>query len=449
MNHFPVRPVVGPAHLWTLQAPREIQLDNGARLWLYDLPGQHVISAQVVIDAPLSCEPAPVEGCATIAVQASDEGSLPHPGPLLAEAVEDIGALFSGNARQSSTVCRMEVPVTQLKPALKLLAEIVTLPTFETTDIDRHRSLRLAEIEQMLARSSALAMLGFQKAIFDNSCRVGRPAGGRISTVSAIRRDDVAAFHDRWWRPGGATIILAGDLPADTAKLAENAFGSWAPGQEQPRHEITVKNPAAPVVWVIDRPGSVQADLRIGAFGPDRLHPQWAALQVASCAIGGSFGSRLNRVLREELGFTYGAGAGFRPLASHGSFVMQASCRTEVAVPAALAAVDLLTVADEPFTSDEVLDAKTFLLGIAPLRFQTAAAIADEASVLAGSGLESSWFNEQQAKISAVSASQASEAFIDTVRPEKLSLVLCGDAEQLIADFEAQGLSAEAVVIEG
>ena len=97
MNHSSVRPQVRPAHVWTLQSPTEIRLDNGARLWLYQLPGQYVISAQVVMDAPLSCEPAAVEGCATIAVRSSDEGSMLHPGSRLAEAVEDIGAIYVGS----------------------------------------------------------------------------------------------------------------------------------------------------------------------------------------------------------------------------------------------------------------------------------------------------------------------------------------------------------------
>ena len=104
---------------------------------------------------------------------------------------------------------------------------------------------------------------------------------------------------------------------------------------------------------------------------------------------------------------------------------------------------------DEPFTATEALDARTFLLGIAPLRFQTADAIADEASVLAGTGLPASWFNDQQAQIAAVSADQASAAFSAAVRPERLSVVLCGDADQLLTGLEAQGLAAEVVTIDG
>ncbi|WIY83788.1 pitrilysin family protein [Propionimicrobium sp. PCR01-08-3] len=449
MTAAPVRPIVGQAHPWSLTEPTEIALDNGARLWLYDLPGQYVISTQVVLDAPLSCEPAAKEGCATIAVNASDEGTLPHPGTALAEAVEDIGALYSGTARQSSTVCRMEAAATQLGPALRLLAEIITRPAYDTADIERHRALRLAEIEQTLARSSSVAQLGFQDAIFGRGTRVGRPAAGRVASVQAITRDDVAEFHDRWWRPDRATIIIAGELPAGVADLASDAFGGWAATGEKAEHETTGRNPQTPVIWVIDRPDAVQADLRIGSFGPDRRDPTWAALQVGACAIGGSFGSRVNRVLREERGYTYGAYAGFRPLRNAGSFVLQTSCRTEVSAAAARAAVDLLRVADAPFTDAEIVDAKNFLLGIAPLRFQTADAIADEASVLAGTGLAASWFNQQQAEIAAISAEQATSAFAGTVRPDQLSIVVCGDAEQLLDDLDAQGLAAEVVTIEG
>ena len=76
-------------------------------------------------------------------------------------------------------------------------------------------------------------------------------------------------------------------------------------------------------------------------------------------------------------------------------------------------------------------------------------AIADEASVLAGTGLPASWFNDQQAQIAAVSADQASAAFSAAVRPERLSVVLCGDADQLLTGLEAQGLAAEVVTIDG
>lgn len=437
------RPNVGSAQPWHFPEPVELSLDNGARVWLYDLPGQHVLSCQVVLDAPVSLEPAALEGVATIAVRTSDEGSQRHPGAELAERLEDQGATYSGAATQSATIARMEVPSSRLAPALDVLAEIVTRPAFDPADVQRHVALRLAEIEQAMVRSSQLAALGFQRAVFDREVRVGRPTAGRAETVAAIKAADVADFHRAWWRPDGATIVLAGALPPAAHQLLASSFGDWTPGGAAVTHELTRPNPASPVVWVIDRPEAVQADIQIGGLAPDRNDPRWASLDVAACAMGGSFGSRLNRVLREELGYTYGAHADFRPLRHAGSFAMRTSSRTEVAAAAVRQALELLQISTDPFTGAEIEDARSFLLGIAPLHFQTAEVIADQAAAMAAAGMRPDWVNTHQSRVATVTADQATAAFAEVVRPEALGVVLCGNAEQLVPALAAEGLSAE------
>ncbi len=442
------RPGVADPATWFFPEARELQLDNGARVWLYDMPSQHVISAQVVMDIPLDAEPAALEGVATVAVRASDEGSQDHPGASLAEAIEDLGAVYGGRAGQSATTTQLEVPATRLAPALDLLAEIITRPAFDEPDIERHVALRLAEVEQALVRSSSLAQLAFQAAVFDTRLRSGRPTAGRRATVAAITPDAVRDFHDQWWRPQRATIILAGALPTNAAELVETAFGGWQSNEQRPAHTAPQPNPDAPMVRLVDRPGSVQADLRIGMLSPDRHDPRWAALEVAASAVGGSFGSRLNRVLREERGYTYGAHAAFRPLRGAGTFVVNTSCRTEVAAAATAEALNLLEVAADPLSRAEVDDARTYLLGIAPLHFQTADTIADQAATLAGAGMHAGWVNEHQARVSRTTTLEASEGFTQVVQPELINIVLCGDAERLLPDLADFGLDAEVVEVD-
>ncbi len=445
MSRLLPRPQVSPAQPWRFPEPVELDLPNGARVWLYDLPGQHVLSCQVVLDAPVSLEAPELEGLATIAVRTSDEGSELHPGAELAELLEDQGATYSGAATQSATIARMEVPDSRLTPALDVLAEIVTRPAFASADVERHVALRLAEIEQAMVRSSQLTALGFQRAVFDRAIRVGRPTAGRAGTVAAITPDAVAAFHRDWWRPDGATIVLAGELPADAHQQLAAAFADWTPGAGRVTHQQTRANPQAPVVWVIDRPESVQADIQIGALAPDRHDPRWAALDVAACAMGGSFGSRLNRVLREELGYTYGAHADFRPLRSGGTFAVRTSCRTEVAAAAVRQALDLLAISDDPFTAAEIADARTYLLGIAPLHFQTAEVIADQAAAMVAAGMRPDWVNQHQARVAEITADQANAAFAEVVVPRQLGVVLCGDAAALVDALAAEGLAAEVI----
>lgn len=448
MSKLLPRPGVAAAHPWSFPEPREIFLGNGARVWLYDLPGQHVISGQVVLDVPVNNEPPALEGLATITVRTSDEGSLDHPGSLLAELVEDLGATYCGSATQSATTCTIEVPSTRLAACLELFAEIIMRPAHEAADVERHVALRLAEIRQAMVRSSSLVQLAFQKAIFDPATRMGRPTAGHASSVAAITPQAVAGFHRRWWRPDAATIILAGALPPDADELVAAAFGGWQPSGEQTEHLPGIPNPAGPMIWVVDRPGSVQADIQIGTLGPNRLDHRWAGLEVAACAIGGSFGSRLNAALREERGYTYGAHAGFRPMRTTSLFTVRTSCRTDVAAAATAEALRLLDVATDPLTQAEVDDARAYLLGVAPLHFQTAITIADQAASLAEAGMPPDWVNLHQQRVAAITPQQASRSFAEAVRREELSVVLCGDASHLIGDLAAAGLDATVVEVE-
>ncbi|GAA2178285.1 pitrilysin family protein [Brooklawnia cerclae] len=448
MNTSQPRPEVRPARQWRFPEPRVSELINGISLWLFDMPSQHVISSQVVLDAPVSLEPSGHEGVGTITVSASDEGSRTHPGALLAELLEDQGAVYGGIATQSGTICQLDVPSPRLLPALDLLAEMIREPAFDPGDVERLVALRLAEIEQSVVRSTTAVQLAFQQTVFDPASRSGRPTSGRQADVTRITADDALAFHRLWWQPTGATIILAGALPPGIDAQVAARFGDWQPSGTAVHHEPARPNPGAPAIRVVDRPGAVQADIQIGAFGPDRNDPNWAALEVAACAMGGSFGSRLNRVLREELGYTYGAHAGFRPLRSGGSFSMRTSSRTEVAAEAVREALRLLDLEREPFVPDEIADARTYLLGIAPLQFQTADAIAAQAGILAAAGMSPDWVNAHQERVSGITAEQANASFIGTVRPEALSVVVCGDAERLVPGLAQAGLTADVVELD-
>src|SRR4029434_7958100 len=144
--------------------------------------------------------------------------------------------------------------------------------------------------------------------------------------------------------------------------------------------------PAPRRTLLVDRPGAVQADVRLRGFGIYRLDPRRSSGSISSVALGGAFLSRLNAVLREEKGYTYGVRMNFGPLRTGGSFAVQGSFRTEVVVEALAITRELIKVDDAAFTSQEVDDAVAFFTGVSPLRYATAEGVADQAAtqVLAG-----------------------------------------------------------------
>jgi len=192
---------------------------------------------------------------------------------------------------------------------------------------------------------------------------------------------------------------------------------------------------------LIDRPGAVQADVRFGSFGIDRLDPRWSAISVASYTMGGAFLSRLNAVLREVKGYTYGVRMNFGPLRTGGSFAVQGSFRTEVLVDALATTRDLINVDTTPFTDQEVSDAVAFFTGVSPLRYATADGVADQAATQALAGLPDDYVDRSLALLRSVTPESATEAYRSVVHPDDLTLVVVGDAERLADPLRASGFA--------
>ncbi len=379
------QPPVGPPGSWSFPTARRSRLSNGIDLLVFPLPGQQVIATHLVLDLPLNAEERTREGVATICARVLDEGTLVHNGEEFPELLETEGAGFGVEVSLAGLQTVLDVPTSHLDRALELFAEAVTQPALADGDTERHVQLRLAEIEQAQANPAQAATLAFRETVFNPDSRASRMNGGNPGTVAGLTPDDVRAFHRERFGPAGATVIMAGDFTSDPQALAEKYFGSWHnPGQQAAPYVVPTAGPRR--VIVIDRPGAVQADVRFGGFGIDRLDPRWSAVSVASYAVGGAFLSRLNAVLREDKGYTYGVRMSFGPLRGAGSFAVQGSFRTDVVVDALSLTRDLIDLEGAPITGAEVADAVNYFTGVSPLRYATADGVADQAAtqVLAG-----------------------------------------------------------------
>jgi zinc protease len=440
MREFLPRPAIAPAVVWAFPAPQRTQLSNDIPVMIFDLPGQHVISAHLVLDLPLNAEPRDTEGVATICARTLDEGTLRHNGEEFAELLETEGAGFGVDLSLSGTQIILDVPASHLDRALALFAEAVVEPSLADRDVNRHVQLRLAEIEQAQANPAQAASIAFRAAIFEQAKRAARMNGGESQTVSNVTPEAVGAFHRDHFGPAGATLILAGDFADDPIAAAERSLGSW---RNDDQHKVMIEEPVpAPRRTVlIDRPGAVQADVRFGSFGIDRLDPRWAPISIASYAMGGAFLSRLNAVLREEKGYTYGVRMNFGPLRTGGSFAVQGSFRTEVVVEALAITRDLIKVDRAPFTIQEVNDAVAFFTGVSPLRYATADGVADQAATQVLAGLPDDYVDRSLALLRSVTPDAATEAYQSVVYPDELTLVVVGDAERLADPIQALGFT--------
>ncbi len=422
------RPTVPAPLPWSFPLPATTTYDNGLALWAYHLPGQYVLSCTLVLELPINAEPTGRDGVATIAARCLDEGTTAHPGPRFAAVLEDAGAQFDALVGLSTNQCLLDVPRDNLDRGLALLAEAVTSPAYDPDDVARIVANRLSEIEQQESRGSYLASRALRQALIDPAQRLSRPTGGAAGDVARISAADVQAFHQRHYRPGQATMILAGDLTGlDPAAAVGRAFAGW----QVPGAHVTpeVARAAAPRRRLIHRAGAVQADIRLGWFGLDRRDPRWAAAQVGLAVMGGTFTSRLNRVLREERGYTYGVSMMAHPHRVGGTIEVAASTKTASAAALVEEALDLVR-ADEPFTRQEVDDAATFLIRSAPLNFDTAEAVAAQAASLAAARLDLDHLAQTLRDLAEVTPESALAAYRSLIDAGQASVIVVADAGQ-------------------
>ena len=422
------RPTLGPLNAWQAPRPTVTTLGNGLTVWAYDLPGQYIATASLILELPINAEP--TDGLALVTVRCLDEGTESHPGVSFTEALEGLGGQFHGLVGQSTTQCSIDVPTDHLADCLPLLAEIVSQPELNDETVERVRNNRLAEIDQQLAHGGVLAAHALRRALLADGLRLARPLGGTAESVASVTPTAVRRYRAASYRPDQAVLIIAGDLTGvNLTNAVETALAGWSPAAS-PTTTPEVPAPGRLGHQMIPRPGAVQTDLRLGWYGIDRSDERWAPLQVALTIMGGSFLSRLNAQLREQRGYTYGVALTPRPFRTGGTIELSSSTRTDAARAMLEETLDILSL-PTPFTVAETEAAIGFLAGSVPLSLDTADAIADQAATLAAARLPLNYVDRLLTELSRVTPDQATAAYRALVIPEQTAIVEVGDVSPI------------------
>lgn len=441
----PTRPSPGRPRPYHFPAIERVRLETGLTVAVVHVPGRPLAAADLVVRAGVAEERAETAGAVALAARALTEGTERRDAVALAEAVERLGASLATEAGWDAVSAGIDVPVARLPAALEILAEVVREPVFPEGEVDRLREERLNDLLQAKADPRRRADDAFAATVYAPESPYHRPAGGDRATVERLHRAAVRAAYRRILDPARMALVVAGDLAGlDVAVLAERLFGDWlgAPGEVEPPSPIVARSAVlGRRVRVVDRPGSVQTEIRIGHPGIARRAPDYHAVSVMAMILGGLFNSRLNMKLREEKGYTYGAFAGFDVRRGEGPFVARAAVATEVTVPAVL---DMLTELDRmrngPVRPAELSAARDFLVGVFPLRFETPGPIAGAVAGLHVHELPDEELTHYREKIEAVELDDVERAAREHLDLERLAVVLVGDADAFLAELEAAGI---------
>jgi zinc protease len=443
------RPTPGTPRPYDFPAVERFTLQNGVRVVVADLPGRPLVSASLVLRNGAADEPPAHAGATVLAARAMTEGTARFDAIALVEATERLGASLHADAGWDASSVSVDVPAPRLEAALELLAEVALHPAFPEAEVERLRDERLNDLLQARADPRRRADEAFAATIYEAAAPYHRPAGGTKETVADLTPARLRSAYERGIDPSRAAFLVGGDLRGiDVRGILERLLGGWGPavGAATSGRIVDAGAVHERFVHIVHRPGAVQTEIRIGHVGVPRRIDDFHALSVMGAILGGLFNSRLNMKLREEKGYTYGAGAGFDLRRGAGPFSARAAVNTEVTVPAVADFVaELDRIRDTEVTPAELDAARDFLVGVFPLRFETPGPIVGALSGLFVHDLPDDELVRYRSSIEAVDAGAVRAAAERRINPGAMAIVLVGDADAFSKDIEAAGLGPVSV----
>jgi predicted Zn-dependent peptidase len=419
-------PPLGPSPQLTLPAERHFSLANGLKVRLVEQHRLPIVALDLVVDAGAARDPAGLAGIATFTADMVTEGTRSRTATQISDQVGFLGASLDAGAGPDSATLAGGCLSDKLPAFLELFADVAQHPVFPRADFERVQDERRVTLLQQLDQPRILAQRAFIP-VFWGKHPYGHTLLGTEATLARTRRQDLQAFHDRYWVPANAELVVVGDVTEGQLRpLLEKALGAWTRGRAAP--PLTPQGPVAPHrALLIDKPGASQSYVFLGAPGLDRRSDDYVAASVLFQVLGGGMNSRLFRTLREEKGYTYGMGAFPDARRLAGASVVGGSVKSEV-TGAALKDLflELGKLRDEPVPGDELDEAKQAIVRGLPSDFATLGQTAGQLATLVVHGLPDGYWNTYAQAVQQITAADVQRVAQKYLDPERMTLVMVG-----------------------
>ena len=414
-------------------------LANGLQVIAVAHHEQPAVSLRLIVRAGGAQDPENRPGLATLAATLLDQGTATKSAEQVAHAIDSIGGAMGVGAGLDLSSVFAAVMKDSLNVGLDLVADVARNPAFAPEEIERQRQQMISAMKVSYEDPDFIAGLVFDRLVYGFH-PYGKPDSGTPESLSAITRADLQAFHKRWFLPNNAILAIVGDVTHEEAFAgAERAFGSWARADVPVTGTSEVPPPARRLI-VVDRPGAVQTEIRVGHVGVPRKHPDYLALDVALKILGGEGGNRLHRVLRSERGLTYGAEANINALKDAGDIVANTDTRSDTTAEALRLIVnEFARLRRERVSPRELADAQAYLTGSFPLTIETPGDIALQVLNAVVYGLDLEELQTYRERVSRITPDDIQRVAQQFLHPDRLSIVLVGDANVFAKQLPAVG----------
>jgi zinc protease len=424
-----------PAKEIHFPAFEEKTLANGLRVVVIEQHENPSLSLQLLVPGGKVYAPPAKAGLADATAALLHEGTQTRSSQQIAETIDAVGGTLDTGASLESGFVSVLVTSDQLDLGLDLLSDVVLRPSFPAEELERWRNQTLSGLQIQQSDPSYVATAAFQRLVLGDH-PYGEPSSGTVESVRGLTRDDLVAFHRRQYVPNEAILAVVGDVKAAEAfARVERAFGGWKKGEASSIPPVEVK-PQRRIV-VIDKPDAVQTEIRVGQVGIGYRDPDHFAGEVFDTVLGGTPSSRLYEEVRRKRGLSYGASSELRLPTQPGWFVASTFTKTESTVEAVGVVLDVLEAMDDkPVPAEELAQRKTYITGAFPLEIETPGGIAAKVLEALKFGYGKEYLESYRERIDAVTAEQVQAFAAKRLQPDRMLIVLAGNAKAFSADLQ-------------
>jgi zinc protease len=416
-------------------------LANGLQVMAVLHHEQPVVSMRLLIRAGSAHDPPGRGGLARLAASLLDQGTTTNTAQEIADKIDFIGGALGTGSTSDLTFINVIVMKDSFDVGMDLLADLARHPAFAADEIERQKEQTIASLKVNGNDPNYVATAVFDRLVYGFH-PYGLPNAGTPETLGAITRGDLQAYHQRNFVPNNMILAIVGDVTSEEAFAgAERAFGSWRRADVP---QVAVADPPQPTrrVIVVDMPDAVQTEIRSGHIAIPRKHQDHLAFDLAVKILGGEGANRLHRVLRSERGLTYGASADTAARKLTGDFVAETDTRTETTGEALRLMIDEISrLLRERVSERELADAQAYLAGSFPLTIETPNDIATQVLNVLFYDLpldEIGTFRERVQRVTPDDIQRVARMYI---RPDRLSIVMVGNAAAFAPQLRAAGFS--------
>ena len=437
----------------TFPALQRARLANGTTLILAERHDVPVVQMSYQFQGGYSTDPKNQLGLASFAMSLLDEGAGDLSALQFSQQADLLGAEFSAKATLDGSSAHMSAIKGQLDPSLGMYATMLRRPRFDEEAIVRVRSAWLTGIAQERVQANDMVERVLPQLVFGQDHPYGVPAGGSgmETAIQALRAQDLRGYVDQWLRPENATLVVVGDTTlAEIVPLLNRHLGDWSGSRSaQASHQVP-KGPmrSQPRVFLIDKPGAVQARIVAAQLIPSTKDKGTVTLDMANAVLGGDFTSRLNMNLREDKSWAYGASSGAGGAVGERTWTASASVqidRTAESMREILNEITTLSNGSRPAQPEELDRMKAIQIRSLPGAYESAGAVMNAIAGIVRYDRPDDYVLKRKAEVEGLTLQQV-QAAAGTLNPNALTWVVVGDLKQIEAPVRALNLGKVSVI---